>query len=124
MLGNFQPHSHSATWWLENIFFFPSQQVLLWLNALWTLYNDNNDINLVTTLKGNYPNPFNPETTISFSTQKDNVVTLDIYNVKGQRVKTLLNEHKVAERNIGIALEEILEGKVEIDDSSLKDENN
>ena len=35
-----------------------------------------------------------------------------------------LNEHKVAERNIGIALEEILEGKVEIDDSSLKDENN
>lgn len=58
--------------------------------------NDNNDINLVTTLKGNYPNPFNPETTISFSTQKDNVVTLDIYNVKGQRVKTLLNEHKVA----------------------------
>lgn len=35
-----------------------------------------------------------------------------------------LHEHKVAERNIGIALEEILEGKVEIDDSSLKDENN
>lgn len=35
-----------------------------------------------------------------------------------------LNEHNVAERNIGIALEEILEGKVVIDDSSLKDENN
>ena len=35
-----------------------------------------------------------------------------------------LNEEKVAERNIGIALEEILEGKVVIDDSSLKDENN
>ena len=35
-----------------------------------------------------------------------------------------LNEKDVAERNIGIALEEILEGKVEIDDSSLKDENN
>lgn len=35
-----------------------------------------------------------------------------------------LNEEKVAERNIGKALEEILEGKVVIDDSSLKDENN
>ena len=34
-----------------------------------------------------------------------------------------LYEKDVAERNIGIALEEILEGKVEIDDSSLKDEN-
>ena len=29
-----------------------------------------------------------------------------------------------SKKNIGIALEEILEGKVEIDDSSLKDENN
>lgn len=35
-----------------------------------------------------------------------------------------LNEKDVAERNIGIALEEILEGKVIIDDSSLRDENN
>ena len=35
-----------------------------------------------------------------------------------------LNDEDVAERNIGIALEEILEGKVVIDDSSLKDENN
>lgn len=58
--------------------------------------NDNNNVNLVTRLQGNYPNPFNPETTISFSTQKDNLVTLDIYNIKGQRVKTLINEHKTA----------------------------
>ena len=58
--------------------------------------NDDNEANLVTTLQGNYPNPFNPETTISFTTQKDNLVTLDVYNVKGQKVKTLINEHRTA----------------------------
>jgi hypothetical protein len=49
---------------------------------------------LVTELKGNYPNPFNPQTTISFSL-KDNIpVSLEIYNLKGQKVKTLVNESK------------------------------
>ena len=47
----------------------------------------------VTKLIGNYPNPFNPSTTISFSTAKDaeNAEIL-IYNIKGQKVKQLLNE--------------------------------
>ncbi len=42
-------------------------------------------------LTANFPNPFNPETTISFSLPKyDSHVTLKIYNSKGQKVKTLL----------------------------------
>lgn len=39
----------------------------------------------------NYPNPFNPETTISFSViQTSSFVTLEIYNLKGQKVKEFL----------------------------------
>ncbi|MEA2095447.1 MAG: hypothetical protein U9P73_01970, partial [Candidatus Cloacimonadota bacterium] len=38
----------------------------------------------------NFPNPFNPTTTISFSvSQTFSFVTLDIYNIKGQKVKQL-----------------------------------
>jgi hypothetical protein len=39
----------------------------------------------------NYPNPFNPTTTITFSMPKPGRCTIDITNVLGQRVKTLLN---------------------------------
>jgi peptidyl-prolyl cis-trans isomerase A (cyclophilin A) len=46
-----------------------------------------------TYLYQNTPNPFNPETTISFSvTQTSSFVTLDIYNIKGQKVKQIVNE--------------------------------
>ena len=42
----------------------------------------------------NFPNPFNPETTIYFSvTQTSPFVTLEIFNIKGQKVKTLINNH-------------------------------
>ncbi len=39
----------------------------------------------------NFPNPFNPETTISYSVPKDAKVLLSIYNTKGQLVRTLVN---------------------------------
>ncbi len=45
-------------------------------------------------LKQNFPNPFNPETTISFSLAKDaKNAKIEIYNIKGQKVKTLVNDH-------------------------------
>lgn len=39
----------------------------------------------------NYPNPFNPETTINFNMPADGKVSVKIYNAKGQLVKTLFN---------------------------------
>ncbi len=49
-------------------------------------------VTLKTELIGNYPNPFNPTTTISFFvTQTSPFVTLEIYNIKGQKVKQLIS---------------------------------
>jgi hypothetical protein len=43
-------------------------------------------------LSQNYPNPFNPQTTIAFSVKDRGLVSLKVYNVAGQLVRTLANE--------------------------------
>jgi hypothetical protein len=47
---------------------------------------------MVTELVGNYPNPFNPETIIKYSVATDGPVTIEVFNIKGQKVTTLLND--------------------------------
>ncbi len=46
----------------------------------------------------NYPNPFNPSTQISFDIPKSEFVTLRVYNLLGQDVKTLINQSMVPGR--------------------------
>jgi hypothetical protein len=49
---------------------------------------------LVSGLLGNYPNPFNPRTEISFAVGGVSRVNLSIYDVLGRRIATLVDEEK------------------------------
>jgi hypothetical protein len=47
-------------------------------------------------LKQNYPNLFNPATTIEYSLPKRGHVTIELFNLLGQKVRTLVDEPKTA----------------------------
>ena len=44
-----------------------------------------------TALRGNYPNPFEKQTTLEYTLSEERSVTMDVYNVLGQRVETLVD---------------------------------
>ncbi len=53
-------------------------------------------IPIVYDLAQNFPNPFNPSTTIRYQIPQDGIVTLKIYDILGSEVATLVNEEKLA----------------------------
>jgi hypothetical protein len=63
------------------------------------LKSTNSETSSLISLSQNYPNPFNPETEISYTLTQDNRVKLVIYNVKGQKVKVLVDEYQSAGYN-------------------------
>ena len=54
------------------------------------------DLPAATSLAQNYPNPFNPTTTIAFSLDRSGPVKLQVFDVSGRLVRTLVNETRAA----------------------------
>lgn len=71
-------------------------------NNDWELYgwdDETADLNVLPThyaLRQNYPNPFNPSTTISFDLPENSLVSLEIFDITGRMVATLVNGMKTA----------------------------
>jgi len=55
--------------------------------------DDDNSIVNDFTLFQNYPNPFNPATNIKFNLPTSGFVTLKVYDILGNELSTLVNEH-------------------------------
>jgi len=53
----------------------------------------------VTSLYQNYPNPFNPVTTISFELLNSGFARLSVFNIKGETIKTLVNDLRISGRH-------------------------
>ncbi len=91
----------------------PGEPITIWIDDLrlptqivWTHFGDIIDLTPIITslaensikipdkfeLSHNYPNPFNPQTTIKFQLPSKEYVTLKIYNMRGQLVRTLVSE--------------------------------
>ena len=65
-----------------------TQEGLFYLTDYVSANNNEYDINKITI--SNFPNPFNPTTTIEFSIKNDSNIELSIYNIKGQKITTLI----------------------------------
>ena len=71
----------------------------------------NVNIPLYFLLSRNYPNPFNPSTTIDYSTPKNENVSLSVYNLHGQKVINLIRRNeKAGEYNVRFKATDLVSG--------------
>ena len=102
-------NKHTSSVYKDKIYVFGgSTKTLLSLSAKNNVYSFdpsyftsiNDDANfqfpLAYKLGQNYPNPFNPATTIEFNLLKASDVRIEVYNIAGQKIQTLLNKNMTA----------------------------
>lgn len=77
--------SNDDVYWKDTIYYNPSVGI-----------NDEPSLPTEFTLEQNFPNPFNPNTTINYSIPKQSTVTLKAFDVLGREVITLVNQQQKA----------------------------
>jgi hypothetical protein len=82
---DYWPHLEEIIRWFQNV---PGQPVGI------------DPVAFVNKLEGNYPNPFNPTTTIKYGIAERGHVTLKIYNAAGQLVRTLIDEEQAPQAGL------------------------
>jgi predicted outer membrane repeat protein len=60
------------------------------------IYTFNGEVPVVSKIKAIYPNPFNPETTIEYQLAQPGKTSIEVYNIRGQKMAILLNEEQKA----------------------------
>lgn len=89
----FSPKNEDKSWQT------PSRWVFTWLGSLANpvgVRENGSPVPFNYSLSQNYPNPFNPATTINFSLKKAGPVSIQIFNILGQKVMTLIDEYRPA----------------------------
>ncbi len=84
-------------YWLESSEMDNSNNFFGPVSVLTQGENDDVDTHVVTSITGidkAYPNPFSPNTEIAYKVRENSNVKISIYNLKGQLVKSLVNENK------------------------------
>ena len=77
---------------------FEANDTLIIVYTVWVAVDQHPDLPAPQeyTLVQNYPNPFNPETTIEYRLPKSDEVRLEVFNVLGQHIRTLVNTRQDA----------------------------
>ena len=85
----------------EHVYFFSGTSLIYEYTVHRLLDVNEDDVPPLEDSLTNYPNPFNPTTTIAFSLAEKSSVELSIYNIRGQKIKTLVTgmvdsgEHRI-----------------------------
>lgn len=91
---NNKPHNNQSPDSRKQFLRGDAENVLVWrFTTGMTNIDDDLHTPETTQLIGNYPNPFNPETNISFFLEEESLVTIEIFDIKGAKIASLINEH-------------------------------